>query len=31
MRAVRDIDAVGWSIYDAHTTSTTAWRFLSDE
>ena len=31
MRAVREVEALGWSIYDAHTTATTAWRFLSDE
>ena len=31
MKAARQTDALGWSIYDADTTRTTAWRFLRDE
>ena len=31
VRAARDVDALGWSIYDVHTTATTAWRLLRDD
>ena len=31
VRAARQTDSVGWSIYDADTTGTTAWRFLRDD
>src|SRR5688572_1883697 len=30
LRAAREVDAIGWSIYDADTTATTAWRLLRD-
>lgn len=28
VQAARKVDALGWSVYDADTTATTAWRFL---
>jgi hypothetical protein len=31
IRAVRETDSLGWSIYDVHTTATTAWRLLRDD
>jgi hypothetical protein len=29
--AAKEVDAIGWSIYDADTTATTAWRLLRDD
>jgi len=31
VRASRNVDALGWSVYDADTTGTTAWRLLRDD
>ena len=31
VRAAREVDALGWSLYDADTTATTAWRLLRDD